>query len=234
MVISAGTRNHFALDLGLNREDPEACLGALAGGVELRVDLGLIGGQAFVNNASFGAYAEIVQSPAYRGDKMGTTLDLLPDVLAGHRGARLAAHVDGTQIEAPQALLVSNNPYGTQDIAGLGRRARLDGGVLGVVAVTVRTAGAAVDLLRGSDAGGVSELTTKQIEITADAAQVPVGVDGEAVTMPAPVTCTIWPRALRVWVPRDRPGIPAPAPPVNWARLRRLAGARREPAEVTR
>lgn len=234
VVISAGTRNHFALDLGLNREDPAACLGALADGVELRVDLGLINGQPFVNNASFGAYAEIVQTPAYRGDKVGTALEVLPDLLQGQRGARLAAQVDGTRIEAPQALLVANNPYETGDIAGMGRRARLDGGVLGVIGVTVRTAGEAVDLLRGSSAGRVRELTTKKIEVTADTAQIPVGVDGEALTMPAPVTCTVWPGALRVWVPRDRPGIPAPKPAVNWARLRRLASGRPEPAEVTR
>ncbi|HEY7261154.1 MAG TPA: diacylglycerol kinase family protein [Trebonia sp.] len=234
VVISAGTRNHFALDLGLNREDPATCLGALADGVELRVDIGLINGQTFVNNASFGAYAEIVQSPAYRDDKVGTTLDILPDVLQGHRGARLAAQADSTKIEAPQALLVSNNPYETGDFAGLGRRARLDGGVLGVVGVTVRTAGQAIDLLRGSRADWGRDLTTKKIEITADAAQIPVGVDGEAVTMSTPVTCTVLPGALRVWVPRDRPGIPAPKPAVNWARLRRLAGGRREPDEVTR
>lgn len=226
VVISAGTRNHFALDLGLNREDPAACLDALADGVELRVDLGLINGQTFVNNVSFGAYAEIVKTPAYRGDKLGTTLNLLPDLLQGHSGARLAAHVDGAQIEAPQALLVANNPYGTEDIAGLGRRTRLDGGVLGVVGVTVRTAGQAVDLLLSSRAAGVRNLTTKRLEVTADAEQIPVGVDGEAVTMPVPVACTVWPRALRVWVPRDRPGIPAPAPAMNWARLRRLATVR--------
>ncbi|MGA8462058.1 MAG: diacylglycerol kinase family protein, partial [Streptosporangiaceae bacterium] len=65
VVISAGTRNHFALDLGLDREDPSACLGALFDGVELRVDLGVINGQTFVNNASFGAYAEIVETPGY-------------------------------------------------------------------------------------------------------------------------------------------------------------------------
>jgi diacylglycerol kinase family enzyme len=233
VVISAGTRNHFALDLGLDREDPALCLSALADGVELRVDLGVINGQTFVNNASFGAYAEIVETPAYRGDKVGTTLNLLPDLVQGHRGAKLAAHVDGMRIEAPQALLVANNPYGTGDIAGLSRRARLDGGVLGVVGVTVRTAGQAVDLLRGSRAVGVSVLITKKIEITADAAQIPVGVDGEAVTMSTPVTCTVSPGALRVWVPRDRPGIPPPKPPVNWARLRQLAGGRRAPAEVT-
>src|SRR5215831_18052183 len=232
VVISAGTRNHFALDLGLDREDPAASLGALADGVELRVDLGVINGQTFVNNASFGAYAEIVETPAYRGDKVGTTLNTLPDLLQGQRGARLAAQADGTRIDAPQALLVSNNPYGTGDIAGLSRRARLDSGVLGVVGVTVRTAGQAVDLLRGSRADGVSVLTTKKIEITADTAQIPVGIDGEAVLLSTPVTCTITPGALRVWVPRDRPGIPAPKPQKNWARLRQLAGVRREPAEV--
>jgi len=224
VVISAGTRNHFALDLGLDREDPAACLGALRDGVELRVDLGTINGQTFVNNASFGAYAEIVETPAYRGDKMGTTLNTLPDLLQGHRGAHLAVQADGTRIAAPQALLVSNNPYGTGDLAGLGRRARLDGGILGVVGVTVGNAAQAASLLRGSRGSGLTVLATRQVQITADAAQIPVGVDGESVLMSTPVTCTVSPGALRVWVPRDRPGIPAPTPPVNWARLRHLAG----------
>jgi diacylglycerol kinase family enzyme len=224
VVISAGTRNHFALDLGLDREDPSACLNALSDGVELQVDLGVINGQTFVNNASFGAYAEVVETPAYRGDKLNTTLNTLPDLLQGHRGARLRARADGTEIEAPQALLVSNNPYGTGDIAGLGRRARLDRSVLGVVGVTVANAGQAVGLLRGRHATGLSVLTTKQIEITADAPQIPVGVDGESILMSTPVTCIVSPRALRVWVPRDRPGVPAPKPPKDWTRLRYLAG----------
>src|SRR5271166_5656973 len=232
VVITAGTRNHFALDLGLDREDPPACLGALSDGVELRVDLGQINGQVFVNNASFGAYAEVVETPAYRGDKLKTTLDLLPDLLQGHRGARLSARADGTEIRSPQALLVANNPYGTGDIAGLSRRARLDGGVLGVVGVKVRSARQAADLVRGRRATGLSVLTTKEIQISADAARIPVGIDGEAVSMSTPVTCTISPSALRVWVPRDRPGVPAPKPAVNWARLRQLAGVRRKRAEV--
>ena len=224
VVISAGTRNHFALDLGLDREDPSACLNALSDGVELQVDLGVINGQTFVNNASFGAYAEVVETPAYRGDKLNTTLNTLPDLLQGHRGARLRARADGTEIEAPQALLVSNNPYGTGDIAGLGRRASLDRSVLGVIGVTVANARQAVGLLRGKHATGLSVLTTKQIEITADAPQIPVGVDGESILMSTPVSCVVSPRALRVWVPRDRPGVPAPKPPKDWARLRYLAG----------
>ena len=223
VVITAGTRNHFALDLGLDRDDPAACLAALSDGVELRVDLGEIGGQTFVNNASFGAYAEVVESPAYRDDKLATTLDLLPDLLQGHRGARFTARADGTELDGPQAVLVANNPYGGGDIAGLGRRFRLDSGVLGVVSITVGSAGQAAGLLRGRHATGLVVLTTKRIEISSDAPGIPVGIDGEAVTLPAPVVCTIHPGALRVWVPRDRPGVPRPKPEVNWARLRRLA-----------
>src|SRR5271165_5352828 len=232
MVITAGTRNHFALDLGLDRSDPSACLGALSDGVELRVDLGMINGQAFVNNASFGAYAEVVETPAYRGDKLNTTLNLLPDLLQGHRGARLSARVDDVEIDAPQALLVANNPYGTGDVAGLGRRARLDRGTLGVIGVMVSSARQAIDLLRGRRGTEVTVLTAKKIEIIADVPEIPVGVDGESLSVPVPVICTVRPRALRVWVPRDRPGIPEPKPPMNWARLRQLAGFGHRRTEV--
>ena len=228
VVITAGTRNHFALDLGLDREDPAASLDALSDGVELHVDLGMIGGQTFVNNASFGAYAEVVESPAYRDDKVGTTLELLPDLLQGHNGARLVAQADGTRLEGPQAVLVANNPYGMGDVAGLGRRARLDGGVLGVIGVNVASAAQAAGLVRGRHATGVTVLTAKRIEISTGAPQIPVGIDGEAVSLPAPVVCTIHPGALRVWVPRNRPGVPRPKPEMNWARLRALAlGSRR-------
>ncbi|HEV2536196.1 MAG TPA: diacylglycerol kinase family protein [Streptosporangiaceae bacterium] len=235
LVISAGTRNHFALDLGLDREDPSACLGALSDGVELRVDLGTINGGVFVNNASFGAYAEVVETPAYRDDKLNTTLNLLPDLLQGHRGARLRARADETEIMGPQALLVANNPYGTGDVAGLSRRARLDRGILGVVGVKVHSGRQAAGLLRGRHATGLKVLSTKQIEITADAPQIPVGVDGEAVLMSTPVVCAISPGALRVWVPRDRPGVTPSKPPVNWSRLRHLASFTRLSApELTR
>jgi diacylglycerol kinase family enzyme len=230
VVITAGTRNHFALDLGLDRADPAACLGALSDGVDLRVDLGVIGDQVFVNNASFGAYAEVVETPAYRGDKLGTTLDTLPDLLNGHRGARLSAVAEGVTIDAPQALLVASNPYGTGDIAGLGRRPRLDRGVLGVVAVTVGSARQAVGLLRGRQSAGLRVLTARTVVVTASSERIPVGIDGEAVVMPVPVRCAIRPGALRVRVPRDRPGVPPPKAAIRWSRLRRLASWRRGPS----
>ena len=224
LVLSAGTRNHFALDLGLDREHPDAGLDALADGVELQIDLGLIGDRTFVNNVSFGAYADIVQSPAYRDDKRGTTLQLLPEILAGHRGPRLVVHVDGeVTIEAPQALLVSNNPYGLGDLAGLGRRARLDTGRLGVVAITVDSAAKAAGLLSGRYAKGLSRLVAHEVVVDADVPEIPVGIDGEAVLMPTPVRCTVRPLALRVRVPRTRPGVPAERPPVDRTLLRHQA-----------
>ena len=180
LVISAGTRNHFALDLGLDREDPSRCLDALADGVELQIDLGVIGDRPFVNNASFGAYAAIVQSPAYRDDKRRTTTEMLPDLLVGQSGPRLVARAGNVTVEGPQAVLVSNNVYGTDDIAGLGRRARLDRGTLGMLAVTVQSAAQAAGLLRGRNSRGLTSLAGREVVIDADTAQIPVGVDGEA------------------------------------------------------
>jgi diacylglycerol kinase family enzyme len=224
MVISAGTRNHFALDLGLDRENPAASLDALTDGVEVRVDLGLIGDRTFVNNASFGAYAAVVQSPAYRDEKVGTTLDMLPDLLAGQRGSGLRLIVGDTTVTGPQAVLVSNNPYGADDLAGLGRRPRMDGGVLGVLAVTVRNAMEAASLVNGRGRSrSLTVCTAREAVIDADTPSVPVGIDGEAVSLPTPVRCTIRPGALRVRVPRHRPGVPPPKPQVEWARLRQLA-----------
>jgi diacylglycerol kinase family enzyme len=223
LVISAGTRNHFALDLGLDREDPSRCLDALRDGVELRIDLGMIADRPFVNNASFGAYAAVVQSPAYRDDKRGTTLDLLPELLAGQRGPRLVARAGEVTVEGPQAVLVSNNVYGMGDIAGLGRRARLDRATLGVFAVTVASAVQAAGLLAGTRSRGLNRLAGPEVVVDADAPQIPVGVDGEALLLDTPVRCTIRPAALRVRVPRNRPGVPDPKPIMDYKRLLQIA-----------
>ena len=225
LVVSAGTRNHFAMDLGLDRDDPSRCLDALSYGVELRVDLGVVGDRPFVNNASFGAYAEVVQSPAYRDDKTGTALRILPDFISGHQGPRLEVKVgEQTVLAGPQAVLVSNNPYEGGDIAGLSRRARLDRGVLGVIGITVGSSAQAAALLtRHGQAQDLVRLTAPEVIVDADAPTIPVGIDGESVLMQTPVRCTIRPRALRVLVPRDRPGVPEPHGPTDWVQLGREA-----------
>jgi diacylglycerol kinase family enzyme len=229
LCISAGTRNHFAMDLGLDRDDPSGCLDALTDGVECRIDLGRIGDRTFVNNASFGAYAEIVRSPAYRDDKRGTTLQMLPDLLSPQgNGHRLEARAGNAAIAGPQAVLVSNNAYDMNDIAGLGRRSSLDSGTLGLIAVTVDNAAEAISLIGAGRGRGLAVLSAPEVTVDAEEAEIPVGIDGETVMMPTPVRCQIEPGALRVVVPRNRPGVRPARRPFSWSRLGQLAAFGRQ------
>ncbi|MET7756448.1 diacylglycerol kinase family protein [Streptomyces sp. NPDC005389] len=268
LVVSAGTRNHFAMDLGLDRSDPARCLDALTDGEELRIDLGEVGGRPFVNTVSFGVYADVVQRPEYRDDKAGTALTLMPDLLVGEGVRRLDARIDDMTLTSQQALLISNNAYTSPDVlSGGGRRPSLDDGELGVLAIRVEGAAEAADLaVRGSQSTGLTVTTARRVEVTSsvtgdagsdtsgtsgsDSApgtggpgtddvpgtgdsrtdEIPVAVDGEALRMTTPVVCTLRPGALRVLVPRDRPGVIAPAPRVDWRRLFDLAFGRAVPS----
>ncbi|MFJ3876352.1 diacylglycerol/lipid kinase family protein [Streptomyces sp. NPDC090077] len=230
LVVPAGTRNHFAMDLGLDRSDPARCLDALTDGEELRIDLGDVAGRAFVNTVSFGVYADVVQRPEYRDDKAGTILALMPDLLAGEGVQRLDARIDGTALASRQALLISNNAYvSPDDLGGAGRRPSLQDGELGVLAIRVESAAAAAELaVRGSQSEALTVTTAQRVEVISGAREIPVAVDGEALRMATPVVCTVRPGALRVRVPRDRPGVTVPAPRVDWRRLLGLAFGRSE------
>jgi hypothetical protein len=118
--IPAGTRNHFALDLGVDREDVVGALDAFVGGGEKRVDLAEVNGRVFVNNVSLGLYAEAVQREGYRDAKLRTILDTVPDVLGPERRrARPAVDRPGCQ----RALVGSRDPRLEQPVpAGHGGR----------------------------------------------------------------------------------------------------------------
>jgi len=223
LVIPAGTRNHFALDLGLDRDDPSLSLNALVDGVDLHIDLGDVEGRPFVNNVSFGAYADIVARPEYRDDKVRVTLQTLPEALSSHTGPKLTVRYGGESLQDPQAALVSNNPYGMGDVAGLGRRARIDGGELGLVAVKVDNAVDAARLVGGRLGPGVTVTTAEDITVESEGGTVAAGIDGESVVLPSPVRCRVRPHALTVRVPRARPGVPSALPPVTLASVTQLA-----------
>ncbi|MGA0268238.1 MAG: diacylglycerol kinase family protein, partial [Candidatus Nanopelagicales bacterium] len=113
VVISAGTRNHFALDLGLDRDKPDSGLVAFTKGVLRTIDYATVNGKLFVNNVSFGLYASIVENDSYRDAKLQTTLDVLPEVLAADTDPydmhfRLPS---GEEVSGSIVLLISNNPY---------------------------------------------------------------------------------------------------------------------------
>ncbi len=146
VCVPAGTRNHFALDLGLDRDDVVGALDGYGAGVEHRVDLAAVNGRVFVNNASLGLYAKIVQSPQYRAAKRQTAAAMLPE-LVGKDATPLDLRFtgpDGTEQSTAQIILVSNNPYQLHRFGGRGTRERLDCGVLGVMAVQIANSRAAV------------------------------------------------------------------------------------------
>ncbi|GEL19770.1 diacylglycerol/lipid kinase family protein [Pseudonocardia asaccharolytica] len=238
VCVPAGTRNHFALDLGLDRSDVAAALDAYTDALERRVDLALLGDRIFVNNASLGVYATVVQSEAYRDAKLATTAQLLPDLLGpGAEGFDLSFdRPDGTVARSAGVVLVSNGVYRLDSLNGFGSRARMDAGVLGIVTVTVDRARDLPALLSAESTGrlrqfhGYREWTAPEFEVGSGRPLVDVGVDGEALRLPPPLRFRILPGALRVRVPRHAPGAaPAAVAPAGvrqavTALLRVLAG----------
>jgi len=218
VVVPAGTRNHFALDLGLDRENVVAALDGFGSAVERSIDIAVLGDQVFVNNASMGLYATVVQSEEYRDAKLATAARMAPDLL-GPGGQRVDLRFtgpDGQAAEPADVVLVSNGVYRLDRIGGFGTRARLDGGVLGVVTVTVDNARNLPELMAAEATGrlrgfrGYREWTTAEFVVDSDEPLVNVGVDGEAMRLPPPLRFRVLPGALRVRTPVDALGI-APA-----------------------
>ena len=148
VVVPAGTRNHLALDLGLDRDDVVGALDAYGEAVERTMDLADLNGHVFVNNVSLGLYAAIVRSPAYRDAKVDTTLATLPQVLGPDTepfDLRFTGP-DGVEHRGAHLIQISNNPYGTT-AGALTSRPRLDTHQLGVVALVLGEAGGAASFL---------------------------------------------------------------------------------------
>jgi diacylglycerol kinase family enzyme len=209
VVVPAGTRNHFALDLGIDRADVPAALAAYEDGIDTPVDLAEVNGRVFVNNASMGVYAKVVQSADYRDAKVQTAATLLPDMLGpGSAPLDLRYALPSGEPAVPgQLLLVSNNPYDLARLRGGGTRERLDGGVLGVVSLRVSSATdaekvAALELTgQVQRFAGWNEWTAPEFEVSS-AEPVEVGVDGEALVLDPPLRFASRPSAVTVRLPR--------------------------------
>jgi diacylglycerol kinase family enzyme len=194
--IPSGTRNHFALDLGVDRDDVVGALDAFVDGGERLVDLADLNGQVFVNNVSLGVYASAVQRKEYRGAKVRTLLDAAPEALTPPDGAVNLQWTgpDGAGPGQAATILVSNNPYRLGRLAGSGTRPRLDSGRLGVAVL-------------GAPGGQRLWQTWASREFRVDAdGPVPVGVDGEAMQIEPPLCFSVRPQVLRVRVAPQHPG----------------------------
>ncbi|MEE4021866.1 diacylglycerol kinase family protein [Gordonia sp. PKS22-38] len=224
VCVSAGTRNHFALDLGLDRADPRTTLRAFRDAVERRVDYATVNGRLFVNNVSLGVYATIVAEESYRDEKAQTAAMLLPDLLgptAQPFDLQFTAP-SGREVDGAFMILVSNNPYVTATSLDAATRRRMDTGTLGVIAVSTSTAAEAARLMARSAFGLRKtspfwhEFTAESVVIDSRGGHAAVGIDGESMDLTTPLTLRSHPRGLRLLVPSDN----------------RTAAARREARDV--
>ncbi len=229
VVVPAGTRNHLARDLGLDRDDVVGSLDAYGEAVERPMDLADVNGHVFVNNVSLGLYAAVVRSEAYRDAKVDTTLATLPQVLGpeskpfdlGFTGA------DGEEHEGAHIVQISNNPYGTT-FGGLGSRPRMDTHQLGVVALVLAKRADAAAFLAALASGhperfrGLSSWATPTFEVTSGA-PIEMGLDGETMVMDSPLRFSIRPSPVRVRLPKQAIGYSPAARSLGWRKsLHRL------------
>jgi diacylglycerol kinase family enzyme len=191
-----------------------AALGAYGDAVERRIDLAAIGDRIFVNNASMGVYATVVQSDAYRNTKLATTAQLMPGLL-GPTAPPFDLRFHGPGGESgisADMVLDSNDVYRPESMSGFGTRARIDDGVLGVVTVAVDRARDLPALVSAEATGrirrfsGHREWTTPEFVVDRGQPLVDVGVDGEALQLASPLRFRSLPGALRVRTPLDAPG----------------------------
>lgn len=198
--IPAGTRNHFALDLGVDRDDVVGALDAFVDGGERIVDLAEVNGRVFVNNVSLGLYADAVQRPGYREAKLQTLLDTVPDVLGPDARAPNLRWNSAAGPESAAAILISNNAYRLGRALGSGTRPRLDRAELGVAVLVPMAIGGTRERRLG-----MQQSTAAQFEVDSDS-QIAAGIDGEAAMLDPPLRFTIRPRVLRVRISPRHPG----------------------------
>jgi diacylglycerol kinase family enzyme len=210
VCVPAGTRNHFARDLGLDRADPAAAVEAFVAGPERRVDVATVGERLFLNNASIGVYAALVHEPSYRDDQLGAISSVLESMLQRDALPVQVSFRDGSGNHWHQVLVlfVSNNAY---PLTGLGGRPRLDAGMLEVSALR-RTEGqelgrALENLVysRYQAGHGWARWATTRLEVDAPGGRLEVGIDGEPAVVDTPIEFRIHAGALRVLLPPSRP-----------------------------
>jgi diacylglycerol kinase family enzyme len=204
VCVPAGTRNHFALDLGLDPHDVLGALDAFTGGTERLIDVAEVNGRLFLNNISLGIYGDAVRNPAYRDAKIRTLLKTAEKVLGPSAEVPALRLVDdvGREHKHLALVLVSNNPYMLDRPLTPGARPALDSGRLGIIVL---------------DAPGASPhplgraWSAPRLEVSAPA-PVHAGIDGEAVDLSPPLQFTIRSGALRVRISSRHQGMPRSAP----------------------
>jgi diacylglycerol kinase family enzyme len=178
-----GTRNHFARDAGLDRNDALGALRLFAEGVERRIDAGRVNDELFLNNVSLGLYARLVHHREHHRRRRDAFARLRALALAATQRRPLGLTLDGSPVET-HVLLVANNRY-VLDVLSIGERERLDEGRLHLYVLTGRS---------------WEERSCERVTVDAAGHRVQAAVDGEPAELDSPLAFRIEPRALRILV----------------------------------
>jgi diacylglycerol kinase family enzyme len=187
VCVPFGTRNHFARDLGLDRDDPIAALDAFVGGDERRIDVGRANGRIFVNNVSLGLYARLVHRREHHRRRSEALARVRALAILVQHPHPIGIAVDGKPVRA-RVVLVANNSYNLE-LFSPGERERLDEGCLHLYA-----AGGLVPAAWEERKGG-------RFTVDARAGRLDAAVDGEPGELETPIEFRVEPGALRVLVP---------------------------------
>ena len=239
VVVPTGTLNHFARDLGLDVAHPLSALDALASDYhERRVDIGRINGRPFINNVSLGVYAEMLGDPGYRQDKLGVAQAKLQAAFSDpllRRSLRISPP-DGARLESVVAVVVSNNPYEFARWDRFGQRHRLDTGTLQVSVLDASSLDELERLLAGTLRGAIEfrpalrSWLSERLETGVLGELVRAGIDGEPITLEAPLRFSVDPGALRVLLPEGSPASQQVSPlEAGWLAARTLGRWLRPP-----
>src|SRR5829696_4115533 len=202
VVVPTGTLNHFARDLGLDLAHPLRALDAFASDHhERRVDVGRINGRPFINNVSLGIYADMLGDPGYRQDKLRVAQTKLQAAFFDPqiRRALRITPPDEAPLESVVAVVVSNNPYEFARWDRFGQRHRLDTGTLQVSVLDASTLDELERLLAGTLLGAIElrpalrHWTSERTETGVLGEKVRAGVDGEPITLEAPLRFSVTP-----------------------------------------
>jgi diacylglycerol kinase family enzyme len=189
VAVPFGTRNHFARDLGLDRDDPFAALDAFDGGLEKGIDVGRVNDRLFLNNVSLGFYARLVHRREHhrrRGEALAR-LKAFGTLL--RRTGPLGVTIEGRTVEA-RIVLVANNHYDLS-LFSIGERKRLDEGLLHLYVAA------------GWLPTEWEEETGGHFKVDAEAGRLRAAVDGEPEELETPLEFVSEPAALRVLLPKS-------------------------------